>query len=241
MSKQRKWSIAYFVAFLIMIFLNYWSATNVGGVANNNQAIIQPAGFAFSIWGLIYVLLLIWIIKVFFSKTWEGSIAYRIKYWPIVNFLLNGLWIVVFTQQMIFLSVLVIIALLYTLAEMYSTITETGYDWFDRLPISIYFGWVTVATIVNIFTLAVNNNVETILGMNELPWTIIILIVATLIGGIIALYFKDWLYPLVFIWPYIGIYIENNSNYGSLNIVIILSSLALLIVAVFVGIKKFRN
>ncbi|WP_411842498.1 tryptophan-rich sensory protein [Salinicoccus sp. HZC-1] len=240
MSTQKKWAVGYFIAFVIMLFLNYWSGTNVGSVADNNQAIIQPAGFAFSIWGLIYVLLLAWIVKLFFSKTWEGSMAYRLRYWPAINFLLNGVWILVFTQQWLFVSVLVIIGLLYTLAKMYSAMTETGYDWFDRFPFSIYFGWVTVATIVNIFTLAVNYDIETILWLDELAWTIIVLIVATLIGMAIALYFRDWLYPLVFIWPYFGIYTENDT-YMSLNITLMIASLALLIVAVIVGVRKLRR
>jgi hypothetical protein len=97
-----------------------------GRGANNNETIVQPAGFSFSIWGLIYILLFIWIIKAFFAKTWEESVASRLEFCPIVNFMLNALWIIVFTQQRIFDSVIVIIALLYTLAEMYTTLTETG-------------------------------------------------------------------------------------------------------------------
>lgn len=59
MAKTKKWSIGYLIAYALMIFLNYSSATNVGAVADQEQAIIQPAGFAFSIWGLIYILLFI--------------------------------------------------------------------------------------------------------------------------------------------------------------------------------------
>ncbi|WP_342387589.1 tryptophan-rich sensory protein [Salinicoccus bachuensis] len=241
MSKQKKWAIGYLVAFIFMIFVNYLTTTNVGGVANDNESIIQPAGFAFSIWGLIYILLFAWVIKAFFAKTWEGSMAYRLKFWPIVNFLLNAVWIIVFTQQWIFASVIVIIALLYTLAEMYSTMTETGYHWFDRLPFSIYFAWVTVATIVNIFTLAVDNNVESILGLGELAWTNLILIVATLIGVAIALYFRDWLYPLVFTWPYFAIYTKNDGEYASLDIVLLVAAIVLLVTAIIVAFKKMRG
>ncbi|WP_020006762.1 tryptophan-rich sensory protein [Salinicoccus albus] len=241
MSVQKKWATGYLAAFIIMLLLNYWSGTNVGSVANDNQAIIQPAGFAFSIWGLIYVLLLIWIIKLFFSKTWEGSTAYQLKYWPIINFLLNGIWILVFTQQWMVVSVLVIIGLLYTLAKMYSAMTESGYHWFDRLPFSIYFGWVTIATVVNIFTLAVNNNIETILGLGELTWTIIILSAATLIGIVITFYFRDWLYPLVLIWPYFGIYTENDNAHMILDVTLIAASVVLLITALIAGVRKLRH
>ena len=67
MSSQKRWATGYLIAFIVMIFLNYWSGTNVGSVADANQAIIQTAGFAFSIWVLIYVLLFASFINLFFS------------------------------------------------------------------------------------------------------------------------------------------------------------------------------
>lgn len=65
MNQSKKLGIVYLITFAIMIFLNYWSATNVGNVADANQPLLQPAGFAFSIWGFIYFLLFIWIIRAF--------------------------------------------------------------------------------------------------------------------------------------------------------------------------------
>ncbi|MEB7508617.1 TspO/MBR family protein [Staphylococcus xylosus] len=236
MIKQNKWIVLYFIAFLIMILLNYLSGGNIGSVTDDNQAVIQPAGFAFSIWGLIYVLILAWIIKLFVSNSHKNIIVNELKYLPIINFLLNGLWVVVYTQKWIFASVLVIIALLYTIAKIYTVLSK--YKGFNRLPFSIYFGWVTVATIVNIFTLVLNNNIETILGLNELTWTIIILIIATLIGVFISIFFKDWLYPLVIIWPYFGIYVENKNIYSSLDITLILASLSLIIVSIIIGFQR---
>ncbi|PBB05712.1 tryptophan-rich sensory protein [Salimicrobium humidisoli] len=241
MPKQRIWAIAYPIAFGLMIFLNYWSATNVGIVADNNQAIIQPAGFAFSIWGLIYILLFIWIIKRFFDNTWVGSLASRLTFWPIVNFLLNGLWIVVFTQQLLVVSTLVIAAILTTLVFIHTSITKGDYNWFDRLPFSIYFAWVTVATIVNVFAVTASLEVETILGLGELDWTLIMLAAATLIGSIVAFRYSDWLYPLVILWPFYGIYVVNENEYSSLNITLLITSIVLVIVALITVVKKFRT
>lgn len=237
MSVQKKWVLFYLAAFVIMVFLNYWSATNVGSVANNNQAIIQPAGFAFSIWGLIYILLLIWIIKIFFSKTGE-EVARKAKFWPAANFLLNGLWILVFTAEWVALSTIVIIALLYTIVKIYLSMNHKSLHWFDRFPFSIYFGWVSVATIVNIFTLAVSTNNESIFGISELSWTLAVLAGVTIFAFIIGYYFKDWLYPLVIIWTYGGIYIENESAYTVLDILLVLSCVVLLVVTFVEGLKK---
>lgn len=244
MTTHRKWVIAYFVTFVVMIVMNYTvgiTGSDVGGTANENETIIQPAGFAFSIWGLIYTLLFIWIIYLFFSKKDKSAITERLKFWPIINFLLNGVWIFVFTQEWLLVSVIVIAALLYTLAKIFSSISETNYDWFDRFPFSIYFAWVTLATIVNIFTWVTGNEIETILGMDELTWTILILIAAGIIGIAIAVVFKDWLYPLVLIWPLAAIYAESGDVSAILNITLLIVSIVLVIVAIMVIVKKMRS
>ena len=241
MSPQKKWAAGYLAAFIVMIVMNYFVGTNVGNVADSNQPIIQPAGFAFSIWGLIYILVFIWIIKQFFQKTWEDSPAYKLKYWPIINFLLNSAWILVFTQQMILASVIVIFALLITLIIMHILITNQNYSWFDRFPYSVYFAWVTVASIVNVFQLTNDNNIDSIVGLDELTWTIIMLSAAGVIGLITALYFKDWLYPLVIIWPLYAIYVENSSEYSSLDITLLVISVLLAACSVITLLFKNKN
>lgn len=232
MNNQRKWVILYFIAFLIMIAVNYLSGSNIGNIAKNKQAIIQPAGFAFAIWGLIYVLILIWLIKLWLMRSRDKEVVSRLKYLPIINFILNSVWIIVYTQQWFLISVIVIIALLYNIAQMY--VILSSYRGFNRFPISIYFAWTTVATIVNIFSLAINYHVKTIFGLTELSWTIIALILATMIGVFIAISFKDWLYPLVLIWPFYGIYIENSNHYLSVDIILITTSFILFVNAVII-------
>ncbi|WP_054712566.1 TspO/MBR family protein [Bacillus sp. JCM 19041] len=209
MKQRTTLGITYLLFFALMIFLNYWSATNVGMVANQDQALIQPAGYAFSIWGLIYVLLFIWIVRIFFLGRYEESAYAQVRYWPAVNFALNGMWIIAFTQEWLLVSVLIIIALLTTLVIMYTRISAIRFSWFDRLPFSIYFGWVSVATIVNIFTWIVQADVTTILGLDELIWTLIMLIVTTLLAAFVSLRYRDWAYPLVFLWSFIAIFMEN--------------------------------
>lgn len=244
MSTHRKWVIGYFITFILMVITNYTAGqmgSDVGGTANENEALIQPAGFAFSIWGLIYALVFIWIIYLFFSKKDKSYITERLKFWPIANFILNGVWIFVFTQEWLFASIIVIAALLYTLAEIYTSISETNHGWFDRFPFAIYFAWVTLATIVNIFTWTTGNDIDTVLGMDELTWTIIVLIVAGLIGITIAIFFKDWVYPLVLIWPLFGIYAESGDVSTGLNITLLAVAAALVIIAVMVIVQQVKT
>lgn len=240
MTRQRKWIIGYFTAFIIMIIMNYAAGSDVGNVADDNPTIIQPAGFAFAIWGLIYVLIFIWIIKLFFSKNDQSAITERLKYWPIINFLLNGIWIIVFTQQWVIISTVVILALLFTLVKMHTIISVELYHWYDRLPFSIYFGWVTIASLVNIFTAFSNYSIDSFLGMSELLWTIIAIMAASFIGIFTAWFFNDWLYPLVLIWPFFGIYMENGDVFTGLNVSLAAASLILVITAIMIISKKVK-
>ncbi|WP_208561004.1 TspO/MBR family protein [Marinilactibacillus kalidii] len=212
MTKNKKFGILYLIVFAIMIFLNYWSATDVGSTADSQQALIQPAGFAFSIWGLIYLSVLIWIVRLFFIRQFDGTIYDKVKVWLLLNFALNGAWIIMFTGDLIGLSTLVIVGLLFTLVMIYRTISKIKYNFFDRFPFSIYFAWVTVATIVNICTWAVSAGIQEVIGLNEMTWTLILLVVATVICVYITLKYRDWLYPLVFVWSFIGIVVENSDS-----------------------------
>lgn len=212
MTKTKKMGILYLVIFGAMIFMNYWSATDVGSIADNQQALIQPAGYAFSIWGLIYLSVLIWIIRLFFIRKFEGTIYDKVKVWLILNFILNAAWIITLTTDLIFVSTLVIAGLLFTLVMIYRNISVARYNFFDRFPFSLYFGWVTVATIVNIFSWVKSIEAEQVLGMNEVTWTIIMLAVATVLCLYISLKYRDWLYPLVFVWAFTGIFIKESRS-----------------------------
>ena len=67
------------------------------------------------------------------------------------------------------------------------------------------------------------------------------MIVAGLIGIAIAVFFKDWLYPLVLIWPLIGIYAESGDVSTGLNITLLIVSIALVVVAVMVIVNKMKS
>lgn len=227
MKKYTQWPVIYLIAFAVMIFLNYWSATNVGIVANQDPALIQPAGYAFSIWGIIYVLTFVWIIRLFFNGQKAQQVVDKVSFLPVINFLLNGFWIIAFTQEWLLASTIIIALLLINLVSMYTRLSDiNNRHWLDRLPFSIYFAWVTVATIVNIFTWFIGAGVDSFIGLSELPWTNIMLVVASLLMGYIAFRYKDIAFPLVFIWSYVAILLENQFNYISLAIILIICIIA---------------
>jgi tryptophan-rich sensory protein len=224
---------------MVMLVINYYPGSNVGYIANEQFPLIQTANYAFSIWILIYFLLFIWIIKGFFVRKEKRIVYKELQLLIPVIFLLNGAWILAFTEQRILLSTVIIFLLLFSLIRIYRKIKRnTNKALFDLIPFSIYLGWVTIASIVNVFTFFVRNNVITFLGIGELGWTVTILLFVSLLTLIFILLNRDILYPLVIIWSYIAIYINNQEI--AINIVLMLSIILISIFVLIMTISKVK-
>ena len=110
---------------------------------------------------------------------------------------------------------IVILLLLFTLIKMHTIISAEPYHWYDRRRFP-YFGWVAIASIVNIFTVFSNYNIDSLLGMSELTWTIIAIITAALIGVFLPGSSVTGSI-LVLIWPFFGIFMESGDVSTGLN------------------------
>src|SRR5690606_13691070 len=104
------------------------------------------------------------------------------------------------------LSMLLMLVILICLALITIRINKekltTNEKIFIRLPFSVYFGWITVATIANATTLLVDKlgSPVNLLGISEVVWTVAILLVGLLIGVITTLKYRDIAYGLVIVW-----------------------------------------
>lgn len=84
---------------------------------------------------------------------------------------------------------------------------------FLRLPFSVYFGWITVATIANTTAFLVSIDWNGF-GLEESIWTCIIIMVGALLGSAFTLINRDYIYGLVIIWAYAGIFLKHTSDDG---------------------------
>jgi hypothetical protein len=129
----------------------------------------------------------------------------------------NTIWIFAWHYRMIPLSVLlmgVILVCLILINEKTHQADLSGSEkLFVRLPFSIYFGWITVATIANITTLLVDMG-WTGFGLPESVWTILVIITGLLIGGVTMLRHRDIPYGLVIVWAYGGILLRHTAEDG---------------------------
>ncbi|MCP3029835.1 tryptophan-rich sensory protein [Halobacillus sp. A1] len=203
------------IAYLLVITVNGLAnalplnGQTTGDISNRLNVLFTPAGYVFSIWGFIYILLGIWIISQFPSSRRNLPVYQTTSFLFVLSSILNSLWIFMWHYEFFGLSVIVMLLLLTTLIRLYVKAKAADASFLELLPFSVYLGWISVATITNIsyYLTYIGWNG---FGISESIWTFVLLIVAVTL----ALYFmrseKDWVYPLVFVWAFIGIGVKND-------------------------------
>ncbi len=211
------------IAFIVTIYFNY--ASSAGVFANTTQAdvsakyqtLFTPAGYAFSIWGLIYLLLLGFIIyqsRSLFVKVRDDEFIMRIGWWFIASCIANSLWCYLFVSDYIALSVIVIFIMLLCLIKIVMNNRMELWDApfsvivFLWWPFVIYSGWLTVACIANVSTHLVKINWDGF-GISPATWTLIMIVIATLINLIVTWKRNMREFALVGAWALAAIAIAN--------------------------------
>jgi hypothetical protein len=179
-----------------------------------------PAGLTFAIWGLIYVLLAIFVIYPLIPSVRRDAqkvdFVQRIGPLFFISCLTNIGWIFSWHYKIVPLSLVLMLILLGSLLAIYlrlnvgkSEATSTE-RYFVHLPFSVYLGWITIATIANVTALLVNIN-WTALGLGEQFWAVAVIIVGIAIALSILFTRKDIYYCLVVDWALAGILIKRLS------------------------------
>lgn len=219
------------VGYVAMVFVNYLAnALPIGGVTTGEASdayanLFTPAGITFSIWGLIYLLLAVYVVfqAGIFGKNRiqsNNNLLAKINVYFLITSLANIAWIFAWHYGMIALSVLLMLVLLVSLIGIADIMRKEPLSSAEnicvRLPFSVYFGWITVATIANITVFLVSLNWNGF-GLTDQVWTIIILLVGAGIGVWRMLKDKNIPYGLVIVWAYLGILFNHVSEAGFAN------------------------
>jgi len=189
-----------------------------GELSDNLPNLFVPSGITFAIWGIIYVLWLVFVLysgRDLFSKK-QINMPYldKIHGLFILTCLANMTWIFLWHYEYVVLSLLPMVVLFLSLLLIYQRleIGKTPATIKDTLciflPFSVYLGWITVALIANITGALVSLGYSSLdLPVQQL-WTLLILIVGTLIGFLVLWRRKDIGYTLVIVWAYFGILLK---------------------------------
>lgn len=210
------------IGFILVVVINGLAnglpinGLTTGELSDMYPNLFVPAGFTFSIWGLIYLLLLLFVIYQLRSGDQRPTtVLSAIGYWFAISCLANASWILAWHYIQVPLSLLIMLMILGSLIVIYtrlSTIELSSTErWLVHLPFSVYLGWITVATIANGTTLLVNNGWNGG-SLGPVNWTIIMIVVAIVAGGFFLWRYRDWGYVLVIIWALFGIYSKQKGS-----------------------------
>jgi hypothetical protein len=191
---------------------------STGQISDDYPNLFAPAGLTFSIWGLIYLLLAGYVLYQFFPKSQKTQdLINKINPLFIATSLANISWIFAWHYDYIGLSVLIMSLLLFFLIKIADILRIEQFTPLDKLfirvPFSVYFGWITVASIANITVFLVSIGWNRF-GTADYIWTSIILLVGAFIGIVRMRKDKNIAYGLVLVWAYLGILLKHVSEGG---------------------------
>lgn len=249
---KRILQIANAVAFLITLIINYTASSGlingqtIGDISAQYENLFTPAGYAFSIWGLIYLMLAGFVIyqaRGLFKKVDDNNFILQIGWWFVISCIANSLWIVAWVHDYIGLSVILIALLLFSLIKI---IVNTNMERWDApfpkivllwWPFCLYSGWITVAIIANIsaYLTKIGWNGW---GLSDVTWAITMIIIAGLVNLFMIITRNMREFAGVGIWGLMAVAVSSWSIHQSIVVAAITVSVILFIA---ISIHGYQN
>lgn len=252
MKKSHKiYSILNLIVLMLVIFWNYWvnakglNGNTVSSLSADYENLFTPAGYAFSIWGLIFLALFaqaIFFISRAFSPTRDSDFLSQIGPYLIMANIGNGLWIYMWLMEDTGISVIVMFGIL---ASLLITILNTNMERWDAprpiifwlwWPIALYSGWIVVATIANISAYLAKTGWTG--GISEVTWAIIMIIVAVILNLFMIATRNLREFASVGVWALIAISVRHWESIPTLQWTALIGAIVLFIAISYHGYKN---
>lgn len=203
-----------------MLVMNYLANAlplnnkTTGELSDSFPNLFVPAGLTFSIWGVIYLLLIIYCVVQFTGS--DKEVISNISWLFGISCILNALWIVFWHYGKLPLSLLVMLGLLITLIFINISIRNLP-SGIIKASFGIYLGWICIATIANVTALLVALNWNGF-NISEEIWTMIMIFTGTLVVALTIYRLGNPFIGLSVVWAFIGIAIKRQDDYRSIFI-----------------------
>ena len=210
--------LGYVFALLVVLVVNAMAnAVPLGGqttgeVSAKFPSMFTPAGYVFSIWGVIYLFLIGFVTWQLLPSQLKDTQVHKIYPAFLLSCFANATWIFAWHYNQVLLSFLLMLVLLGSLVWLYrllqhqSNATGLRY-WCLVFPFSIYTAWITVASIANLSTLQLHYGVQDF-GLNEAHQVVVKIALAAAIAISLLFRKRDAAFVLVVIWAAIGIAVK---------------------------------
>ncbi len=240
----KAWALLNLVGFIGTIIVNALAIT----LPINNRTtqelsdfypnLFVPIGLTFSIWSIIYLLLLIFIVhqlRFAFRKSSNprNNFIDKIGPWFLISCVANMLWIIAWHYEIVWLSLLIMFCILGSLIAIYESL-EIGRSSAKKeekvlvhIAFSVYLGWISIATIANFTALLVNYKWGGF-GIEDYGWAIALIAIGAGLGLRMLTFRKDIFYALVVAWAFYGIYLKQSMGTETENLYVTYAALGFL-------------
>lgn len=241
---KKTYAIINFLSVILVLVVNglsqsqRWNNTTVGEISNKFGNLFTPAPYAFSIWGIIFLMLIgycVFQLYGVFRNTPNSAYITKTGWWFTIANVLNASWVVAFTYDQILLSVGIMIGILVSLLKI---IVNTGMQkelepvthrilaWW---PISIYAGWISVAMIANVAAYFASID---FMGseLTQIIWTIALITIAVLINTLMVWTRNMHAFAGVAVWALLAIFMRHKDNLESVAYYALVSAVTLTVI-----------
>lgn len=223
------------VAIVVTIAINYISNTGIfnqetmSTISGNYRSLFTPAGFAFSIWGIIYIGLFAFTLyygPLFKSTPQKENIISNIKGWFVLSCVCNCVWIISWLNDHLLISVIVMVILFISLIKIITNNKQSFQTYNTKqkvlfeIPFQIYAGWISVALIANIAAYLTKIQWSA-LGISPELWTLIMITIAITLHLYMLWKQNLFFFVTVLSWALAAIAVANKNT----NQIIYLSSI----------------
>jgi benzodiazapine receptor len=241
------------LAFALTVVVNSLAGgtTLLGGkltadISDANPTLVTPAGYVFSIWGIIYVLLGIFVVYQALPSQAGKDFHDRVGWLFVLSSLLNIVWLFLWQYEYLSLSVVVMFLLLASLIAIYLRlgIGKSKVALREKLavhvPFSVYLGWITIATIADVSVTLVSVNWDGF-GISQETWAALVVVIALLIALLVVATRKDVAYGLVIIWALLGIAVKQSGNQNIVMLTEVSAVIVAIALAASVAVSRLRR
>jgi hypothetical protein len=252
-SRGRVSAVVTVLSFIVMVGLNGLAnalplnGVTTGVLSDEIPNLFVPAGLTFAVWGLIYALLLGYaaaVLSASFGKEASPRWAAADGWIFSLNAILNAAWIVAWHWRMVGLSLAIMLGVLVTLIVLMERIYRADMikpliasnglkasriggselrEFFLRVPILVYLGWICVATIANVTAFLVTAGWDGF-GLSPSAWTVAMIAAGALVGLLLILRRGAVSSALVVVWAYVGIVLKRTSTDPEATMAIIVAA-----------------
>lgn len=220
----------------------------VGDVSRTYDTLFAPAGYAFAIWGLIYLLLIVFVAYQWFAwhRRKQDQELRQTGLWLAVANLANGLWILAWLTESIGISVVLILVLLVSLLVLMARLRLEVWDAPLRIvvfvwwPVVIYLGWIVAATVANVAAWFVSLG-WTGIFMSASTWTIVLIALATIIYLALLLNRNMREAALVGVWALVAIAVRQWQVHNEIAATALVGAAVLLVVSSWHAYKHWET